>query len=63
MAAEKKLNTGDPCPKCDGTIVVLNSRPKETYRVWYLGCGWCGYRPEDNKQIVPLEYAPKRSKR
>lgn len=54
---------GDACPKCPGgTYKVLNTRvvAGEEYRVRWIGCGACGYRPPENKQIVPLEFAPRR---
>jgi hypothetical protein len=55
---------GDDCPQCVvGTIGVLKSVVFGKYRHRYLGCRACGFRPQDNKQIVPVEFAPERPKR
>jgi len=57
-----QLASGDKCPrrKCKDYIRVVKSEVKGSYRIRYLGCKSCGYRPAKNKQIVPLEYAPAR---
>lgn len=63
----RKPRSGDRCgcAKCKGHIKVVNTEPKEDlgYRVQYLGCDTCHTRPDDNKVIIPLEFAPPRRKR
>ena len=54
-------NSGDPCEKCGHRIRVLNSIVLPTNRVRYIGCPVCGWRPSDNKHVVPLRFAPPRS--
>jgi transcriptional regulator NrdR family protein len=54
---------GEKCPNCKtGIYKVLNTRvsDEQDVRVRWLGCGCCGYRPPDNKQVVPLAAAPRR---
>lgn len=62
----RKPRSGDrcQCAKCRGHIKVVNTEAKEDlgYRVQYLGCDTCHMRPDDNKVIVPLEFAPPRRK-
>lgn len=55
------MQSGDACPRCGaGRIGVLNTvvHAEDGYRVRSLGCRGCGFRPDDNKRLVPLEYAP-----
>jgi hypothetical protein len=54
--------TGDPCPKCESHIQVVNTFVEGESRVRYLGCRGCGFRPEGNKVVVPLVIAPSRLK-
>lgn len=65
MAAEPTTYTsGDSCPKCDqGVILVINTVVVNGLRHRYLGCKCCNFRPENNKQIVPLRFAPGRNSR
>jgi hypothetical protein len=42
------------CPKCGGRIIVVNSLRISQSRIRYRGCRQCGYRPPDNKRVVPL---------
>jgi hypothetical protein len=42
------------CPKCGGKIIVVNSLRISESRIRYLGCRKCGFRPHDNKRVVPL---------
>lgn len=51
---------GELCPRCGDTIGVVNSYVEGANRVRLMGCRGCGYRPDENKQLVPLELAPKR---
>ncbi len=53
------------CPRCElhgitppPLLIVINSRVRESHRVQYLGCKRCGYRPPNNKRIIPLTFAP-----
>lgn len=59
------IKSGDPCPRdsCDGAMVVCNTKVllEEGVRKRYFHCGTCRCRPENNIQIVPLEFAPPRS--
>jgi hypothetical protein len=48
------------CPQCGGVIQVVNTVIVGESRVRYYGCRQCGFRPEANKQTVPLCYAPRR---
>jgi hypothetical protein len=62
-----RRRSGDPCgcAKCLGKLAVQNTRVKEAaqVRVQYLACDLCNWRPEDNKVIIPLEFAPARAAR
>lgn len=64
LSQSRRPRSGDPCdcPQCRGVLKVVDSKVKIDLqvRVRYLGCGVCGVRPDDNKVIVPLEYAPMR---
>lgn len=55
---------GNQCPVrgCEGHIHVYHTHIEqtETYRIRYLRCDKCGHKPEGNKVIVPLRYAPPR---
>jgi len=55
-----RLNIGDPCPRCGQRIGVLNTRVDGEFRVRYLGCHHCGFRPDDNKRNLPRDQAPPR---
>ena len=51
------------CPQCGGRFGVVNTKIVGENRVRYFGCKefeTCGFRPEDNKEIVPLVQAPRR---
>ncbi len=51
------------CPVCNAPIIVVNSlisRDRRS-RIRYHGCRQCGFRPPDNKTVIPLEYAPPRN--
>ena len=53
---------GTTCPQCNGTIQVLNTIAGDEYRIRYIGCRDCGYRPESNTWTVPISHAPRRRK-
>jgi hypothetical protein len=61
----RQRRSGDACecPKCRGVLVVYTTRvePDEGIRTRYLWCNLCHSKPEDNKIIVPLEFAPPRN--
>lgn len=48
------------CPECGGLVGVLNTRVEEAHRVRWYGCRECGWRPAENKQILPIDHAPGR---
>lgn len=60
-----KVNSGDPCPenKCPGALVVYSTRVVGETRIRYLHCGCCGFLPENNEVAIPLEFAPRRTRR
>ena len=51
---------GDPCPSvhCPGTLGVYRTTIQGDYRIRYLACKRCGFKPDQNKWVIPLEYAP-----
>ena len=49
-----------PCPRCGAILGVVNTRIIGQTRVRYIGCHGCGFRPEGNKMVIPLVYAPPR---
>lgn len=59
------MELGAECPRCGGRIGVLNTRVSESgaSRLRWLGCIDCGFRPDDNKQVVPIQFAPAQSRR
>lgn len=60
----KPYQSGDPCPKCEsGKLIVVDTKVDGNYRLRYLGCRTCGHRPEDNKMVIPVQYAPPRGPR
>ncbi len=63
---KRRPRSGDPCDcaKCRGILQVANTRVKIEVgmRVQYLACSTCGDRPDDNKIIIPLEFAPERKR-
>ena len=54
-----QANGVDPAPR----LIVVNSRIRAGARIQYLGCTRCGFRPADNKRIIPLTFAPPQSHR
>lgn len=65
MQLTRRHRSGDACEcdQCRGRLKVVNTevRLDLDVRIRYLACNDCGWRPEDNKQIVPLEFAPPES--
>ena len=56
---------GSLCSRCQaGTLRVQNSHVKQfgehRVRVRYYRCWNCGWAPDNNKLIVPIEFAPPR---
>lgn len=62
--AAASARPGDPCPRpgCRGRLTVYHTHVDGDRRVRYLECDVCGGKPADNKQIVPLEFSPRRAK-
>lgn len=52
--------SGDKCQRCGHYYVVVDTDVRGDNRIRYLGCRKCGHKPEHNKVIVPLRYAPLR---
>ena len=48
------MKTFQLCPECSNRITVLNTIRGERYRVQYRGCRKCGYRPPENKNVIPV---------
>ena len=64
MNEQKKFVSGDSCPACNHPVQVVNTKIAENNRIRYIGCRNCGFRPENNRQTLPLEYAhPRRPQR
>lgn len=51
------------CPKCGAMIQVVKTLVVGDTRVRHTGCRGCGYRPEANKEFVPIRYAPRQRSR
>ena len=53
---------GDPCPRtsCVGVLKVYSTKVilAERRRIRYLHCRNCKCRPENNQEVLPLDYAP-----
>ena len=64
-AVARRAAPGDPCPEaaCRGRLTVYHTHCEADVRIRYLECDRCGTKPAQNKQIVPLEFAPPRSRR
>ena len=64
MPQRMRAKSGDRCPEpgCSGKIVVYSTivNARAAIRVRYHECDVCGCKPPQNKQIVPLNYAPAR---
>ena len=58
---------GDACPResCCGVLGVGTTivDRENRVRIRYLCCRLCNCSPSDNKQVVPLHYAPPRGKK
>ena len=61
--SDRKPQSGDRCqmPGCDGRFTTYSTRVVGDVRIRYLHCNTCGYKPLENKLIIPLRYAPRRS--
>lgn len=59
---EKDVANGEERDPRDGFMVVYSSEVTrdETKRIRYLRCNVCRHRPPKNKQIIPIEFAPRR---
>lgn len=60
----RRHNRGDrcECDHCTGKLTVYATIVNEDTqrRTQYICCDVCSWKPEDNKIIVPLEFAPPR---
>jgi hypothetical protein len=65
--SRRKSRSGDACQcaKCRGHLKVKTTIVKEDegVRVQYLACTLCNFKPDDNKIIVPLDFAPPRDRK
>lgn len=66
MADHTPPRPGDKCSQegCSGKIGVYSTRINfaSGVRIRYLCCDACRHAPEDNKWVVPLQYAPQASR-
>jgi len=63
---KRRHNRGDRC-ECDGcrgrlTVYTTIVNHDEQRRTQYISCNLCHWKPEDNKLIIPLEFAPPMSR-
>ncbi len=63
---QRRHNRGDrcECKECAGKLTVYTTIANEDtgFRTQYISCDVCNWKPVDNKIIVPLEFAPPRSR-
>ena len=57
------LKSGEPCPRCDAVLQVVNTKIVLSTRRRYIGCRNCGFRPPQDPFTVPLSEAPKQRTR
>lgn len=62
-AMHERFESGSECPECGGLVQVVNTVVEGSNRIRYLGCRECGWRPDDNKRVVPIAHAPRRMRR
>jgi ssDNA-binding Zn-finger/Zn-ribbon topoisomerase 1 len=46
--------SGDKCPGCGGYLGIYCSRYHLGFRIRYLHCPSCKYRPRHNQWVIPL---------
>lgn len=51
------------CPNCQVLLYVYATKATKQFRRRYYKCNQCGYRPDDNVEVVPLSEAPPQPKR
>jgi len=56
------MTHGSRCPNCGSIIGVYSTRVEGDVRIRYLGCS-CGFKPRQNKVVVPIRFAPERAGR
>jgi hypothetical protein len=47
------IQPGDRCEVCRGPMHVYASRKAGGSQVQYVACSECGYKPADNRRVVP----------
>ena len=52
---DARPSSGAPCPRCAGTLKVLNTRRVGSARIRYIGCGQCGFRPMHKREAHAQE--------
>ena len=55
------LGTACGCRGCQGRVGVVMTHVVGSTRVRYLACKSCGWRPAQAKQLIPLEFSPRRA--
>jgi hypothetical protein len=65
LQLERRPRSRDRCGSrdCRGLLHVYHTHVEGESRIRYLECEICGWKPADNKQVVPLELAPPRPRR
>lgn len=62
LKIQRRHNRGDrcECAECRGKLTVYCTIVNEDtgFRTQYIACNSCSWKPDDNKLIVPLEFAP-----
>lgn len=51
------------CPNCKGVYSTYSTSVSGELRIRYFRCTSCGHKPETNKVILPLIFAPRRRTR
>lgn len=48
------------CPHCNKPFSTIDTKVRGSSRIRYIGCRACKTRPDSNKVVIPLQYAPVR---
>lgn len=46
------------CPQCKKPFATIDTKVVGDNRIRYSGCRKCKTKPEDNKTVIPLCFAP-----